>query len=204
MTDVPARADPLVFIDYAEFGRRFFAAAVTRTRVADAAQRLAGRPIEVGPMGVGPLGLIKVRAQGAVGRPTVEPRDADEVSFELTIPVDLQMRVDIGLDKYRFNAVVKVRLALTARAAEALLIVVDIEPPTKRNVDVEVRAEGLRASVLQIVAGVDGEVRKAVAKFVRREIAKPAIQSSTRIDVGAALLRMDGPVDGSGPISARA
>jgi hypothetical protein len=74
-----------------------------------------------------------------------------------------------------------------ARAARPLLIVIDVEPPTRANVDVKVQADGLRASVLQIVGRVDAEVRRAVAKYVARELRKPQIQQARMIDVAAAL-----------------
>ena len=186
-------AAELTFLSYAEFGQRFFEVAVTKERVAQAVARLAGTPIEFGPLSVVPLGLVKVRAKGAVGQPSVEPRESEHVSFLLTIPVDLQILIEMGLDKYRFTAAVQVRLTLTARAAEPLKIVIDVQPPTKRTVDVQVQAEGLRASVLQIFAGVDGELKKSVAKYVRREIDKPEMQAARVIDVARALASMKLP-----------
>jgi hypothetical protein len=54
-------------------------------------------------------------------------------------------------------------------------------------VDVKVQADGLRASVLQVVGRVDAEVRRAVAKYVARELRKPQLQQARVIDVAAAL-----------------
>ncbi len=115
------------------------------------------------------------------------------MSFDLTIPADLHLTIEIGLDKYRFNADVRIRLVLTARPADPLVILIDVPPPTKRDVDVEVQAEGMRASVIQTLAGVDAEIKRAVAKFVRRELAKPALQNGMRIDVARALERISTP-----------
>ncbi len=193
LTEDPTRdgAPPpneLAFVTYAEFGQRFFETAVTKQRITDAVSGIAGQPIDVGPLGVGPMGLVKVRATGAVGTPTVEDRaDPEHVAFDLMIPVDLQMLIEISFDKHRFDAKVFVRLALTARAAEPLQVVIEVEPPTKRNVEVEVTADGLRASVLQVIAGVDDELKRSVAKFVRSEIDKPELQRSRVIDVAKAL-----------------
>ena len=50
----------------------------------------------------------------------------------------------------------------------------------------------MRASVLQVIAGVDGELKRSVAKFVRREIDKPELQKSRTIDVAKALDSMSG------------
>lgn len=186
--EVPAVVpDELVFVSYADFGQRFFETAVTRDRIVEAAGNLAGRPVEVGPLGVGPLGLVKVSATGAVGDPDVARIDGEHVAFQLTIPVALQLTIEIGLDKYRFTAAVRVRLPITARAAEPLRIVIDVEPPTRRTIEVDLQAEGLRASVVQVIGGVEGELKKSVARFVRNEIEKPELQKARIIDVARAL-----------------
>jgi hypothetical protein len=186
------RAD-LDYIDYAEFGRRFFATAVSRARVLDGVRTMTGRPIEVGPLSVGPMGLAKVRARGIVGEPTLEPRDTDEISFALTIPADLHMTIQTGIDTYRFDADVRVNLVLTARAAHPLVIVIDVPEPSSRDIDVQVKADGLRATVVQTLASVDTEIKRAVAKFVRRELRKPALQQATHFDVARALERFATP-----------
>ncbi len=177
----------LTHISYAEFGQRFFRTAVTRERLEEAVGSLEGRPIEVGPISVGPISLVKVSASGRVGRPTLREREGEHVAFDLSVPLDLQMLIEVSFDKHRFDATVQIDLALTARAAEPLLIVVDVEAPTEENVTVDVRADGLRASVLQVIAGVDGELRRSVAKFVAKEIDKPEVRKQRIIDVTAAL-----------------
>ena len=174
-------------MSYAEFGHEFFAHAVTEERIGGVVRSLAGRPVEFGPVGVGPVGLVKVSANGTVGEPSLERLERELVSFALTIPVDLGVVIDFGVDQSRFSAAVAVQLTLTARAARKLCIVIDIEPPSRRNVDVQVQADGLRASVLQIVARVDDEIRKAVARYVKREIEKPHIEQARVIDIGKLL-----------------
>ena len=195
MSDAPAErpspvphADDHDFIGYADFGRRFFEAAVTQRRVEKAAAGLAGRPVEFGPRRVGPIGLVQVQAAGSVGRPAVERRDdPDHIAFALTVPIDLQLTIEIGIDKNRFHADVLVRLELTARAAAPLLIVIDIAEPTSRDVEVDLQADGVRASVLKLVARIDGELRRTVAKLVRRELDHPSVRRARVIDVGAAV-----------------
>lgn len=177
-------AAPPSFVSYAEFGRRFFQLAVTRERVQHAVTGVAGRPIDVGPLGVGPLGLIKVRATGAVGTLSIAERADEDVAFDVTVPARLDMVVDVGFEKHRFTAELEIRLVVTARPASPLRIVLDVEPPTRRNMHVRVRADGLRASVLQVVGGVDRELRRTVAKYVRGELDQPAIRTARVIDVG--------------------
>ena len=45
------------------------------------------REIAFGPIGAGPGKMAQVSAKGVVGEPQVEPRDGDELTFALTIPV---------------------------------------------------------------------------------------------------------------------
>src|SRR4029079_10878922 len=94
----------------------------------------------------------------------------------------------------RFNADVEVPLRLTARAREDLAIVIDVQPPTKDDVTVVLKAQGLRATVVQYAANVDGELRRFIAKYVSRELDAPKIVAARVVDVGAALERAAGSV----------
>lgn len=181
------------FMTYGEFGEKFFEAAVTEDRIITAVSSIAGQPIDFGPIKIDPIGLVKVSAHGNIGHPTVSRRGDALVAYDMVIPVRLAMQLDMSLDKHRFNADVHVRLTLTARAAHPLKIVIDIEPPSKRNVSVDMKAEALRSSVLQAFAGIDGEVRRFVAKFVRREIEKPELLKARTIDVAEALANIRMP-----------
>jgi hypothetical protein len=172
-------------ISYATFGERFFEHAVTEERILDALGGLAGDPIEFGPIGAGPGRIAQVRAHGEVGQADVRRTAGDDVSFHLTIPVALDLDIDLLVDHHRFHAAVTVNLVLTARAADPLRIVIDIPPPTARDVTVVVDAEGLRATVLQYVAGIDREIARFVAKYVARELDKPHILAARDIDVAA-------------------
>ena len=174
---------------YAVFGERFFAHAVTEERIVGALRGLAGDRIEFGPIGAGPGKLAKVSATGEVGLARATRRPGDEVSFHLTIPVELDLTIDLGVDRHVFHAVLDVELDLTARAAEPLRVVIDVEPPTSRNVTVKLEAERIRSEVLSRVAGVEREIRRFVARYVAREIDKPRIRDARDIDVAARIDR---------------
>jgi len=176
-------------ITYAEFGERFFAHAVTEARIVGALSGLAGDRIEFGPIGAGPGKLAKVSAVGELGVASAAPLDAEHVAFRLTIPVALDLHIDLGVDEHTFHAAIAVGLTLTARAADPLRVVIDVDPPTWRDVTVEVEADGVRAEVLRRVAGIDREIRRFVAKYIAREIDKPHIRAARDIDVAA---RIDG------------
>ena len=172
-------------IPYAAFGERFFEHAVTADRIVGALEGIAGDPIEFGPIGAGPGKVAKVAAAGQVGRARATPTSGELVGFRLTIPVSLDLKIDIGPDHHVFHAKLEVNLDLCARAADPLRVVIDIEEPTSKNVTVDLEAEGMRAEVLSRVAGIDREIRRFVAKYVAREIDKPHIRAARDIDVAA-------------------
>src|SRR5215210_7969889 len=166
------------FVSYAEFGEQFFRCAVTEERVLGAVDLLAGQPIAFGPIGVGPGRLVKVTARGDIGACAMEPVQRDEVSFRMVLPVALSFEVDLGIEVHQFTATLTVPLVLTARAGKRLQVFLDVTPPEAQEIGIELRANGLRASVLQRVAGVETEVRRFVAKYVAREIEKPYVTAA--------------------------
>ena len=174
-------------IDYAAWGERFFATAVTAERVLSGVNVLAGRPIDVGPLGVGPARIAKVTAKGTIGTASGERVGADPVSFHVDLPVTLRFSIDLGMDKQNFDADIVVPLVITARGRGDLAIVLDVTPPPAAQVVVRLKAQGLRASLTSKAANVEGELRRFVAKYVARELEKPYVRQATIIDVGAAV-----------------
>ncbi len=178
--------DDLEFVSYREFGEQFFAQVVTEDRVLAAVNMLSGQPIDFGPKGVGPGRLVKLTATGAIGAARSEPvPDGDVVTYRMTLPVDLAFAIDLGLETHRFNATLAVPLVLAARAVSGLRVYIEVRPPRPHEVDIQLRAEGLRASVLQRVAGVEGEVKRFVARYVEREVTKPYVRKARLIDLRA-------------------
>ncbi|OXR40561.1 hypothetical protein B7C42_07370 [Nocardia cerradoensis] len=173
------------WIEYAEFGRRFFPLIVTPDRVRDVVEGLAGRAVEVGPLRTGPGDAATVEVQGAVRMPRLARREGDHpVSFDLTIPVGLDITVDV-LKANRYRAEVEVGLLLVARAAEPLLIVIDVTPPRSADVAVELQAEGWRAKMLGSVGKIRRQIAAQVAQVIRAELADPrgrTIDVAGRID----------------------
>lgn len=176
-------------IDYRAWGVEFFHRAVTEERVLRGVNALSGRPIDFGPMGVGPGRLVKVTATGQIGTATGQRIGDEPVSFHVTLPVPLELVIDLGMDKHRFHADIEVPLVIAAHAREDLAIVIDITPPTATQVKVGLQAQGLRAQLMQVAAGVEGELKRFVAKYVTKELTKPYLRDVTVIDVGAAVER---------------
>ena len=199
MTDETRTADDV--ISYADWGEGFFHRAVTAERVLSGINVLSGQVIDVGPMGVGPGRVVKVTAKGEIGRAVGERVSHDPVSFRVQLPVSLEFAINLGVDTHRFVADITVPLVLTARARADLAIVLDVDPPSSSEVVVRLKAQGLRASITQHAANVEGELKRFVAKYVSREIEKPYVRAACLIDVSGAI---DKAMTTLGPRSPRA
>jgi hypothetical protein len=175
------------YISYADWGEDFFRTAVSAERVLSGVNVLAGQVIDVGPMGVGPGRVAKVTARGEIGTAVGERVSDDPVSFRVQLPVSLEFAINLGVDTHRFVADIVVPLTLTARARADLAIVLDVDPPTASQVVVRLKAKGLRASITQHAANVEGELKRFIAKYVGREIEKPYVKAARLIDVSGAI-----------------
>ncbi|WP_310962925.1 hypothetical protein [Nocardioides terrisoli] len=190
-SDAPADPPPAVteaeYISYESWGGAFFRAAVTADRVLSGVSALSGQPIALGPMGVGPGRLARITAHGGIGSATISRVDDELLSYRVIVPVTLDFEVDLQVETHRFHAELEVPLVLTARALTGVRIFIDVLPPRASDVQATVRAEGLRASIVQRIANVEGELRRFVAKYVAREVEKPEIVRARTVDVAASI-----------------
>lgn len=183
--DAQSGADERNLCSYGEFGLEFFRRAVSVQRIEAGVSGLTGKPIEFGPVGAGPARLAKVTARGEIAAPTVTRVDDDEpLRFLLSIPVDLRFTVALPATEHHFQADVIVELKLTARAGAPLRVIIDIDPPGRQDVKVKLRAGNIASTVLQIVSGMDYEIKRFVARYISKEIEKPHIQQARDVDVG--------------------
>jgi hypothetical protein len=188
-------------IPYAAWGELFFDTAVTAERVLTGVNVLAGQPIDVGPIGVGPGRIAKVKARGQIGTATGQRVADDPVAFAVSLPVSLEFMIDLAMDRQKFDAEITVPLLITARAMSDLKIDLAVTPPTAEEVVVQLTAKGLRASITRFAAGVEGELKRFVARYVAREVDKPYVKQARTIDVSGAI---DRAVKSLGPSKSRA
>ena len=177
------------FVSYEQWGADFFAEAVSGERILAAVDNIAGQPIDFGPIGVGPGKIAKVRAYGAIGSASASRLEGPEISYRVELPVDLTFELDLQVETHTFHADLLVPLTLTARAVSGVRVYIEVVPPRTADVQVQVRAEGLRASIMQRVANIEGELRRFVARYVAREVAKPHVEAARLIDVAGAIDR---------------
>lgn len=173
----------LDFVSYEEFGRRFFEVAVTPERVAAAFSDIAGNEFAMEPIAQGPGKIAKVSANVKIQEPQVTRRLGDTITFTIHIPLSIDLLLDLRLDKQRFVVSGDIALRATARAAEPLLLIVDVSKPRPSDITVNVASSSLRGEVLRILAGVDGEIRRFIAQYVAEEIDAPHSQAAQVIDV---------------------
>jgi len=171
------------YVTYEEFGRKFFEVAVTPERVAAAFADIAGNEFAMEPIAQGPGGIAKVSANVKIQEPRVTRRLGDTITFIIHIPLSIDLLLDLRLDKQRFLVSGDIALRATARAAEPLLLIVDVAKPRPSDITVNVSSKSLRGEVLRILAGVDGEIRRFIAQYVADEIDAPQSQAAQVIDV---------------------
>ncbi|QYJ05648.1 hypothetical protein KUV85_08205 [Nocardioides panacisoli] len=176
-------------IEYAAWGELFFAEAVTTERVLTGVNVLAGQPIDVGPLGVGPGRLARVRARGRIGTATGRRVARAPLCFAVDLPVDLEFVIDLGLHKQRFDAAIVVPLSISVHARADLAIELDVVAPEPHEVEVKLVAQGLPASITRYAAGVERELCRFVARYVAREVEKPHVRRARTIDVSGAVGR---------------
>jgi hypothetical protein len=181
-------------IGYGDWGALFFETAVTEERILAGVNALAGRQIDVGPLGVGPGRVAKVMAKGEIGTATGLRVSTAPVAFDVRLPVMLNFSLDLSVDVQKFTAAVEIPLRLTAQARDDLAIVIDVRPPAAEEVEVALKAKSLRATLTQYAAGIEGELQRFIAKYVAREINSPGVLAARTIDVGAALNKAAGGV----------
>ncbi|MGA8250516.1 MAG: hypothetical protein WB989_07580 [Mycobacterium sp.] len=175
------------YVTYEEFGRKFFEIAVTPERVADALAEIAGSEFAMEPIAQGPGKIAKVSADVKIQDPRVTRSLGDLITFVIHIPLAIDLLLDLRLDKQRFAVTGDIALRATARAAEPLLLIVDVAKPRPSDITVNVSSSSIRGEVVRIIGGVDGEIRRFIAQYVADEIDAPHSQAAQIIDVAESL-----------------
>jgi len=175
--------DGYEYLSYEEFGRRFYEIAVTEKRVGDAIGAIAGDEFEMGPMGQGPGKIAKVTAKVRILEPRVSRQVGESITFGIRIPLEIDMVVDLRIDKPKFMVFGEISLRATARAAEPLLLILGVEKPRASDISIHVTSKSLRGEVVRIVGGVDAEIKRFIAAHVAGEIDSPQSKEAKIIDV---------------------
>lgn len=175
--------DGFEYITYEEWGRRFFEVAVTEERVASAFGAIAGDQFELGPMSQGPGGFARVTAKVNIRDPQATRQLGETITFAIRIPLDIQLTVDLRLDKYRFTVDGEVSLRAVARGAEPLLLILDVAKPRPSDISVHVSSKSIRGELVRIIGGVDAEIRRFTAAHVSDLIDSPESKQAQVIQV---------------------
>jgi hypothetical protein len=170
-------------ISYEQFGVRFLELGVTPERVATTLHAIAGDVIEVGPLDVGPANAASVVARGAIAPPRVDRLSTSPLRFRALLSVELSLDVSVAGTQTHYDARLRVPLDLTVRTAEPLDLVIDVARVSARDVEVDLKASGVRARVLQRLGNVEVEIRRHVAKFVRDRIDDPKGVAARRLEL---------------------
>merc|ERR1711969_150596 len=119
--------------------------------------------------------------------PRVTRELGETITFSIRIPLEIDMVVDLRIDKPKFMVFGEIALRATARAAKPLLLILDVEKPRASDIAIHVTSKSLRAEVVRIVGGVDAEIKRFIAAHVAGEIDSPESQQAKVIDVAEQL-----------------
>lgn len=175
------------YLSYERWGRNFFELAVTEERVAAAFADIAGDQLEMGPMSQGPAGLARVTARVRIQQPRAIRQLGETITFSIRIPLEIDLLVDLRLDKQRFTVDGEIALRATARAAEPLLLILDVAKPRPTDISVHVSSKSIRGELVRIIGGVDAEIRRFIAAHVSEQIDAPESVQAKVIDVAERL-----------------
>lgn len=175
------------YVTYEQWGRSFFEVAVTEERVAAAFGEIAGDQFELGPLAQGPGKIARVTAKVKIREPQATRRLGDTITFDIRIPLVIDLLVDLRLDKPRFVVDGEVALRATARAAKPLLLILDVAKPRPADISVQVSSKSIRGEIVRIIGGVDSEIRRFVAQHVSDQIDAPESKAAQIIDVAERL-----------------
>ena len=110
-----------------------------------------------------------------IQQPRVTRQVGELITFAIRIPLEIDMVVDLRIDKPRFMVFGEISLRATAKAAEPLLLILDVEKPRASDIAIHVTSKSLRAEVVRIVGGVDAEIKRFIAAHVAGEIDSPEL-----------------------------
>ena len=187
MSTMPVDMPPSDEMTYEQFGRRFFEVAVTEDRVGGAIAAIAGDEFEMGPMAQGPGKVAKVTAKVRVQEPRLTRDVGDKIMFAIRIPLEIDLVVDLRIDKPKFMVFGEIALRATARAVDPLLLILDVEKPRPSDISIHVTSKSLRGELVRILGNIDAEIRRFIAAHVAGEIDSPASQKAKVIDVAESI-----------------
>ena len=187
MSTMPVDFPSASEMTYEQFGRQFFEIAVTEARVGGAIASIAGDEFEMGPMAQGPGKVAKVTAKVRIQEPRLTRDVGEKITFDIRIPLEIDLVVDLRIDKPKFMVFGEIALRATARAAEPLLLILDVEKPRSSDISIHVTSKSLRGELVRIVGGIDAEIKRFIAAHVAGEIDSPASQKAKIIDVAESI-----------------
>ena len=125
----------------------------------------------------------KVTAKVRIMEPRITRQVGEMITFAIRIPLEIDMVVDLRIDRPKFMVFGEIALRATARAAAPLLLILDVEKPRSSDISIHVTSKSLRAEVIRVLGGIDAEIRRFIAAHVSGEIDSPASKEAKIIDV---------------------
>lgn len=185
MADTRTTGDEMVrrSLSRLEFADEILRAAASPERIGAIVTAVVRDRLDVGPIGVGPAGLLTARAAGRTCHATVEPDPNDRCRLVLRIPLLLRIDVRLGTLEARFVAGVDLRTRLDLVLDRPCALLVQLHPVRRADVAVRVRGIDLLGRTAVLVAPIARLVSIHVADHANTVFADPQLTQLARIDV---------------------
>ncbi len=166
------------------FGPDFLRLILHRDRVTQSIDRVLGDTLKLGPIGAGPgRKIASITANGTFSPSYGHALEDGTTGYRVFVPLAVTFDLSLPVDQMRFQADVVLPLEIRMSLEDPLTIIWDIETPAEDEVRIEVRADNRRSTMVQKIAGIDGELRRFIVRFVARELTKPHVVKARRIEL---------------------
>ena len=163
-------------------GKALVRSLATPARAVGVISDLLGDTVAFGPVPAGPGGMAVATAQGRIRRMKAVADAPTHVT--VTVPVELDLAVELGRRDVPVEADLEVRIGLAAcLAPDGSEVIVEVDTLGPADIDVVTRASGVGGVLVRRLGDLDHEIRHHVIAWVTDLLQRPEAGEARRIPV---------------------
>lgn len=166
-----------------EFADEVLRAAARPERIATVVARIIGDSLDIGPVPLGPGGVLTARAAGRPEQIRIEPSTTDHREVGVIVPILLRLNVSLGTVNARFLAAVCVRTRITLVPNRPCALLVQQDEVRRGDVIATVRGDNVLGRVLEHLGPIAPMVVDHVVAYANSLFTRPELAELRRIDV---------------------
>ncbi|WP_146251215.1 hypothetical protein [Nocardia tenerifensis] len=165
------------------FADEVLRAAARPERIAAVVARILGDRLDIGPVPLGPGGVLTARAVGTPEHIRIEPSDTDCREVGVVVPISLRLDVSLGAVSARFIAGVRVRTRITLVPDQPCALLFLQDEVRRSDVVARVHGENVLGKLAERAGGIDAIVVDHVVDYANSLFTSPELAELRRIDV---------------------